>query len=258
LISGDGKITLKNRKTHIRKTIRYQNADGTYSQQALREINRIFGVKDPDEKISLRLVSLLDYLEDHSHAPRVEVISGYRDATENQALKKQGRPAATTSLHLEGMAADITLGGMPLKELWNSLRDLECCGAGYYGTTLHVDTGPARFWEENTSGVEKDLGAKNRLIIARTDQDIYFPGETMEIQLARITDYPIGVIAPFDPQQFCQLIRSRSERRLAVTLPKEIAPTKKMILKIRFCQKPFPEMPDTIELNPIQIQGESP
>jgi len=64
---------------------------------------------------------------------------------------------------------------------------MACCGVGYYhDNSLHVDTGPVRYWDETTSKVYTNISEHNKQIMARTDLDIYLPGETVELRLARI------------------------------------------------------------------------
>ena len=43
-----------------------------------------------------------------------------------------GAKAAGGSLHTEGLAADVAFPAKELRPLWLKIRDLECCGAGYY------------------------------------------------------------------------------------------------------------------------------
>src|SRR3989304_474948 len=92
------------------------------------------------------------------------------------------------------MAVDIEMEGVEGKRLWEFVRGLNCCGAGYYhAKAIHVDVGPSRFWDETSTQVEQDLGARNRLVVLRTEWDRSRPGEEVRMPLGRITDYPIGV-----------------------------------------------------------------
>ena len=274
---GDGSIRITNSKTGIAgvgSEIRYRAPDGSYSQKAVRAIDRAFGVphRSPDG-ISLRLVALLDYLQDHfkGHfkAGSIRLLSGYRSPKYNEGLRRKGKLAGKTSLHIEGMAADIEMEGVDGKTLWNFVRGLNCCGAGYYhGKGIHIDTGPNRFWDEKTTKVGQNLGAHNRLILLRTDRDIYQPGETVHLTLARITDYPIGVrseaillnetreirkIRISDDKGNCLRISNRREARaLSWKIPTDLQ-KERIQIGMDFCQKPFPEMPDRIESNLIKV-----
>jgi uncharacterized protein YcbK (DUF882 family) len=268
-LSGDGWIQLSNAKTGQSARIQYRLADGSYPREAHQQVNRLFGVPaSSDDEISLRLVSLLDYLEDLYRHP-IEIISGYRSPEYNEGLRAKGRLAAKASLHIEGMAADIRMRKVLSAEAFETIKTLNCCGVGFYhDNSLHVDTGPARYWDETTSKVRTNISEHNKRIMVRTDQDIYLPGEEVELQLARITDYPLGFASGFAIVQNEQIVREFSfdgknetcvpvkdpgERTTRWTIPSEFRPQGKVRVRLRFCNKPFSEMPDQIESNPIVI-----
>jgi uncharacterized protein YcbK (DUF882 family) len=268
-LSGDGWIRLVNAKTNESARIHYRLPDGSYPQDTHQRLNHLFGVPARSrDSISLRLVSLLDYIEDHYHQP-VEIISGYRSPEYNENLRAQGRLAAKASLHMEGMAADIRMRKVLSAEWFQTIKALNCCGVGYYhDNSLHVDTGPARFWDETTSKVRTDISEHNKQLMLRTDQDIYVLGETIELKLARITDYPIGFASRFavvrDGQTLaeftfdgkngeCQVVREPEERTIKWTVPSGFHPGGKIQIRLYFCDKPFPEMPDQIDSNFILI-----
>ncbi|MBI3303028.1 MAG: YcbK family protein [Deltaproteobacteria bacterium] len=268
-LSGDGWIQLTNAKTNESAHIRYRLLDGSYPQDAHRQIDRLFDVPTgSSDHISLRLISLLDYVEDRFHRP-IEIVSGYRSPEYNESLRAQGRLAAKASLHMEGMAADIQMRKVLSAQAFPTLKALQCCGVGYYhGNGLHLDTGPARFWDETTSKVHTNISEHDKQIMVRTDQDIYLPGEKVELRLARITDYPIGFASSFaivrDEQtlrefafdgknEACLPVTDPGERTARWTIPEGFHPDGKMQIRVRFCDKLFPEMPDQIESNPILI-----
>jgi len=269
-LSGDGWIRLTNAKTGNSARIRYRLPDGSYPPNARQQLDRLFDVPaGSSDHISLRLISLLDYVEDRFHQP-ITLISGYRSPEYNESLRAQGRLAAKASLHMEGMAADIRLPKILSAKAFEILKAQQCCGVGYYhDSSLHLDTGPSRFWDETSSKVETDISAHNKQIIARTDQDIYLPGEKIELKLARITDYPIGLAAGFavvrkgqvlkefsfdDKSEVCLPVTDPGERTRRWTILKGFHPGGKIQIRLRFCEKPFPEMPDQIESNPILLR----
>jgi hypothetical protein len=98
-------------------------------------------------------------------------------------------------LHSEGLAADLIFTGVDARRLWLRIRDLDCCGAGYYqkGGFLHVDTGKPRFWEESTSRVGENISKGNARVIARTDFDRYGDVVGLETTLHSITLHPLRV-----------------------------------------------------------------
>lgn len=270
-IEGDGKVHLVNTKTGAGGLMTYRTPGGDYPETAQRKIDQIFGVPpNASEGIALRLTALLDYLQDQLKGGTIKIVSGYRSPTYNEGLRQKGRRVARTSMHLEGMAADIEIQGVHGKRLWEFVRGLNCCGAGYYHAKLiHIDVGPSRFWTQTTTRVEQDLGARNKLVLLRTEWDLYRPGEEVRLTLSRITDYPIGVrrdgqlidagqevvgVRLENVQTDCLLIRSRSAARSLVwKVPKQIAPMEKARIRISFCQR-LPEMPQSIDSNPISIR----
>lgn len=222
--------------------------------------------------LSGRLTALLDYLQDQLTDGKgtIEIISGYRSPEYNEALRKKGRLAAKASLHIEGMAADFALSGVPAKKLWEFVRELDCCGAGYYaGQMVHVDTGPARFWDQKGSKVFTDISAHNKQIYLTTEFDIYRLGETLNFRFVRMTEYPFGVLPKMEivqkgrsikkmklkSEQSCLLIQNREEAQyFSITLPQRLLREAPLQLRLRFCQKPSPEMPDFVLSNPLVIR----
>jgi uncharacterized protein YcbK (DUF882 family) len=269
-LSGDGTVSLTNAKTNRSARIHYRHEDGTYPQEARQEIDGLFGVStDSGDHISLRLVSALDYVEDQFDLPIV-VISGYRSEEYNGNLRAKGGGAAKASLHIEGMAADIKVRKNLAKKIWESVKEMRCCGIGFYGgDSVHIDTGPARYWTQATSKVRTNISENNKQIMVRTDQDIYRAGEKVEVKLARITAYPVNLLGGFsivrdgqEPQDFsfdgkgteCLPVREAAERAVTWTIPENFSRAERIRFRLRFCDKQFPEMPDQIESNEIAVR----
>jgi hypothetical protein len=269
-LEGDGTVRIIDAKSGKGGTIVYRNHDGTYSEKGEHEINRVFGAPS-DDPISLRLIALLDYLQDHFKKGTIRLVSGYRSPEYNEGLRKKGKLAAPTSLHIEGMAADIDIDNVNGRTLWNYARSLDCCGAGYYhGKGIHIDTGPVRFWDETSAKVDKNLGGHNKLILLRTDQDIYHPGEKVRLTLSRVTDYPFGIrpvisligkegevaakVSLEPANGDCWRIKNRGRARsLSWTIPPDFEKGR-LKISLEFCEKPAPEMPDKIFSNLLSIQ----
>ncbi len=269
VLMGDGWYQRTHAKTGNSAPIRYRLVDRSYAQDAQRQIARLFGIPaGSSDHIALRLIAFLDYFEDHFQQP-INIISGYRSPEYNENLRAQGRLAAKASLHMEGMAADIRMRKGLSAKAFPLLRELQCCGVGYYhGDSLHLDTGPVRFWDETTSKVHTNISEHNKQIMVRTDQDIYLPGETVELKLARITDYPIGFASRFavvrDGQTLedfaldgmngeCLAVKDPGNRTIKWTVPSRFRPDGKIQIRVYFCDKPFAEMPDQIESNVLLI-----
>lgn len=269
-LSGDGMVSLTNAKTNNSARVRYRTADGTYPADAQQQIDRLFGVSaDSGDHISLRLISALDFVEDRFALPIV-LISGYRSQEYNDNLRAKGGGAAKASLHIEGMAADIKVRKNLAMQIWASVKEMGCCGIGFYGgDSVHIDTGPARYWTQSTSKVRTNISENNKSIMVRTDQDIYMPGEKVAVKLARITAYPVSVIPTFSvsgndnsPREFtfegqsgtCVAVRDAAERTFIWTVPQDLPPEGKVHIQLRFCDKQFAEMPEQIQSNVIEVR----
>jgi uncharacterized protein YcbK (DUF882 family) len=211
---------MENAHTREKLIVRFRNADGSYSRAALDDVDRLFRSRGDDERthVSLRLLELIDYLEDTEQPKPLLLISGYRSEGYNDALIAKGGQAARSSMHSEGLAADLKFGGVDHHALWLRLRELECCGAGYYKKSgfLHVDTGKPRFWEEHTSKVKENLSKGNARVITRTDYDRYADLVGLEATLHSITVHPLRV------SRRAQLVAIDDGRELATL---ELAPS---------------------------------
>jgi len=124
---------------------------GTYEAESLSAINHLMrdfrtGDVHPIDP------PLLDLLHDLSQATSTsrpfEIISAYRSPATNADLRAHSDGVATNSLHLKGMAIDIRLNDIPLKQLRRAALDARRGGVGYYPDSnfVHVDTGRVRTW----------------------------------------------------------------------------------------------------------------
>jgi uncharacterized protein YcbK (DUF882 family) len=78
----------------------------------------------------------------------VQIISGYRSPQSNAALHAASSGVATRSLHMEGKALDVRIGGVPLARLRDAAWSLQGGGVGFYPGSdfVHVDIGRVRRW----------------------------------------------------------------------------------------------------------------
>lgn len=199
--SGDGHIWMHGEKSGQDFDGQYRHPSGDYDEQAYKSICVVYGAPYDGfhSGLSLRLIEFLDYLEDRL-APKalITITSGYRSPSYNKHLRDSGALAAKASLHQYGMAADLKMDGVSAKKIWQYVKKLGFGGTGYYqGETVHLDVGPARFWDEKTSGVGTDISNDNKLIGLVTEYDLYYPGETVTMRFIRMTAFPIGVSATF-------------------------------------------------------------
>ncbi len=195
--SGDGTLAMHHAHFDQDLSVRYRDSDGNYDAAALKTLRHFFRSRQDgaEGEVSLRLIELIDYVEDRYHPAQMSLVSGYRSPEFNDSLRGKGARAAKSSLHTEGMAADIQFKGLELRQLWDALRGQQIGGVGLYRADgfLHLDTGPPRFWEPQTSKVEKNLAADNKRLFARTDFDRYDRLEGAIVRLHSLTVLPVGI-----------------------------------------------------------------
>lgn len=108
-------------------------------------------------RISPKLLDLLfiiqQYLRANGHPYVLHILSGYRTPEHNAKLKG----AATNSLHIKGLAADIFVPGLPVDQLTNLVKAIGVGGVGIYQRKkfVHVDVGDVRTWTGSTSPSER-------------------------------------------------------------------------------------------------------
>jgi uncharacterized protein YcbK (DUF882 family) len=281
--SGNGWIHLTDEKSGTEFRGRYRKDTGNYDPSALRQICSVFGAPYDSHKtgMSLRLIEFLDFLEDrHRQGASLTITSGYRNPTYNSTLRKQGRLAAKASLHQYGMAADLIMQGVPSKRIWLDVQALGFGGTGYYqGKTVHIDVGPARSWDQTTSGVGTGISDDNKLIGLVTDFDIYRSGEPIVLRFIRMTAFPIGVKPEFviesvgrsdlpatlftpsfviDVASACPAFQSIEQMdAIRWRIPSKIAPGRYRI-RAGFCENPYPDMPVEVWTPEFEISAGRP
>ncbi len=193
-VAGDGTLDIASRALGEHVTVRYRRDDGAYDYDALTRIRHLLRCRGDgyEAEITPRFVELLGYLNVRSGRP-LALLSGFRSPSYNDGVRRRGLPASRDSLHTEGLAADLAFPRDLLEPLWFGIRELDCCGAGYYAREgfLHVDVGRPRYWEPSTSRVDEDLSGGNARVFARTDYDRYVPGEMMLVRLHAVTLPPL-------------------------------------------------------------------
>ena len=78
----------------------------------------------------------------------IEVLCGYRTPKTNEYLRSHGHGVARHSLHMQAMAIDIRVQGVPAREVRDTALALHRGGVGYYPASdfVHVDVGRVRRW----------------------------------------------------------------------------------------------------------------
>lgn len=122
--------------------------DGIIIPEAKKEIDRFFRDHRTGEikVIDPTLIDLLHNLQQELDTQEpLQLVSGYRSAKTNNMLRNRSSGVARKSRHLSGEAADINLPGR-LKDIQAYAKKMAVGGVGRYGTFVHVDTGPIRYW----------------------------------------------------------------------------------------------------------------
>ena len=172
-------------------------------------------------------------------------------------------------MHQYGMAADLRMKGAHPEKVWHYVRELGYGGAGYYhGANVHLDVGPARFWDETSSKVGTDHADDNKLITLIQDRDFYAPGDDIVMRFVRMTAYPIGVDRTFALEKhtddtwktsatFTPLFATTTDdscpafssidamKNIRWTLPQNLKPGRYRI-RASFCDTIWDAMPDAI------------
>jgi uncharacterized protein YcbK (DUF882 family) len=284
--AGNGRLRLSHAHFGTTLDVRYRRSDGTYDPDALRQIQHFFRSREDGREgaISLRLIELLAYVEDHFHPKQMTLLSGYRSPEFNEDLRAAGGQAAQTSLHTQGLAADVTMTGVNLRRVWLQLRELRTGGAGYYrkGNFLHIDTGPPRFWEETTSRVSENLSAGNARIFLRTDFDRYAGINGAVCRLYSVNAFPLSIAARAQvvgprggSTVTLEPMGSGVERRdgcLAITAPAdayqfrvvgaepeaELKSDERPHIRLTTCEPRVERTPMEVESNPIEVKHRPP
>jgi uncharacterized protein YcbK (DUF882 family) len=131
------------------KTVYFEN--GVYLPDALREVNYFFRdfranlVKAIDPGL-LDLLHRIHRTLDTSQP--FNLISGYRSPATNAWLAGQSEGVARHSLHMYGMASDISVQGRSLALVQIVALAMRGGGVGYYPRSgfVHVDIGRVRRW----------------------------------------------------------------------------------------------------------------
>lgn len=275
-LMGDGRIHIQNVQTKQEAKVDLLLPDGSLNESALERIDAVFGFSSQGkgEHISPRLLFMLNYFSNLvAPTQTIFLTSGYRSPEYNASLRKAGGIVAKTSVHMDGLALDFYLEGIKGKELWEIIRQKNCCGVGHYGgKEIHLDAARPRFWEAATSKVTTNESDYNRRMVLSTDFDRYRPGQTLRLLLSSVSDFGFGIqkravlmselaganplteiqIQTLDPVD-CIPIKDRSaSRSLILTLPKNVKEGRYRI-GLDFCQRPFEQMPLKIGSNEIEI-----
>ncbi len=145
-LGGNGSLTITRHDTGEKINAHYRNKDGSYNPEELAKINHIMrcSLTGEETEISIKLVELLDAMEDKFGKRGITLLSGYR----TPKLNSKTPGAAKHSMHMLGWAADIRIPGYSSTKVKRAGIKMGIGGVGYYpykGFT-HLDVGNARYW----------------------------------------------------------------------------------------------------------------
>ncbi len=78
----------------------------------------------------------------------IQLVSGYRSAATNNALRRKNSGVAKKSYHTRGQAMDFRVQGVQVSQIRKAALKMSAGGLGYYPKSnfIHIDTGPVRTW----------------------------------------------------------------------------------------------------------------
>ncbi|MGC1452258.1 MAG: DUF882 domain-containing protein [Candidatus Sulfotelmatobacter sp.] len=137
--------------TGERLNIVYRNGEA-YDPESLARLDRYLRDHRTGEvhEYDPRVFDLLHDLTTSLGNPNLEidVVCGYRTSWSNEFLRTHGHGVARHSLHMQAMAIDIRVPGIPTAQLRDAALGLHRGGVGYYAASnfIHVDVGRIRRW----------------------------------------------------------------------------------------------------------------
>lgn len=190
----DGKLVIYNYHLDELLETQYRNG-GKYNDTELKKIQHIFRSRldDKEYPIDIKLIELIDHLQDHFNADSIELISGYRSPELNKKLKMEGTSVADESLHMKGLAADIHIDEVTEEALAEYARGLKAGGVGYYPANdfVHVDIGRVKKWNlPDRPGRELVAFRKGLEWQVMTDKNIYLAGDAITYEITNLTTAP--------------------------------------------------------------------
>ncbi|WP_299179054.1 DUF882 domain-containing protein [uncultured Neptuniibacter sp.] len=126
-------------------------ANGDFQRSSLTELDYLLRDHRNDQihQMDTSLLMLLHELQDTfgQHKP-IHVISAYRSPATNAMLSQKSNKVAKKSYHMKGMAIDIRIPGVPLRELHKASLAMKSGGVGLYTRSnfVHLDVGRVRRW----------------------------------------------------------------------------------------------------------------
>lgn len=125
--------------------------NGQIDRSAMTQINHILRDFRTGDifPMSANLIDLLHDLQARLRTDSViEIISGYRSPKTNAMLASSSDGVARRSYHMKGLATDIRMHGVSLRQIQTAALFMRRGGVGFYPKSdfVHVDVGPIRHW----------------------------------------------------------------------------------------------------------------
>ncbi len=123
--------------------IRVRDRRGKIPPKALRDFEKVMRSGEAQHTANPRLVALLGIVSDHFGSRALEVVSGFRPATNTQYTPH--------SKHNYGRALDFKVAGVPNEALRDFCKTFKNVGVGYYpnSTFVHLDVRDnSAFWTD--------------------------------------------------------------------------------------------------------------
>lgn len=127
--------------------------NGRYDEEGLKKLNwflRDWRSQD-QTKMNPQLFDIVwEVYRDVDAKQPVQIISAYRAPATNAMLRRRSSGVARHSLHMQGMAMDFFIPGVPLEQIRFAGLRLQRGGVGFYPTSgspfVHLDVGNVRAW----------------------------------------------------------------------------------------------------------------
>lgn len=144
--------------THTKETGKFTfRKNGAYDQKVLKELNHFLRDwrRNEDAKMDPALFDLIwDVYQSVNATSPIHIVSAYRSPTTNKMLRAKSSAVAENSRHIQGMAMDFYIPGVPLSKLREAAMKRQVGGVGYYPSSgspfVHLDTGNVRAWPRMT------------------------------------------------------------------------------------------------------------
>ncbi len=146
-LHGDGRITVYSPHLNRYAQIEFRN-NNVMQPNGMAMLSKFMQQKSPEKSsIDIRLINLLDYVEDTLQTNVIELMSCY----ESKPLPRLP-DAKTVHMHPNhdsGHACDIRAHNISARDIAALLKQTHCCGLGLYEdqNSIHIDTQRDHYWE---------------------------------------------------------------------------------------------------------------